>query len=471
MTTAHMSLSDAQYDETDALVARTSPYMTPIHPKLELSPSPPLELPAAKVSASPKSHACYDLETKCFKIRTTPGDAVLVSYLANGRNPDVVLAASNEIDDDDEDDYDDDDNDGYSTANDSTNGSRFKDEYNGAGAPRSQPRSGIASSELQHVATESLKAVAIDPAPFDSIPRLTAEISASTRQLSIRDDVPPKLLHPYPESAASPSTSAHSESYLRRSIITAPSSMGDGALPPLQMDSPKSDISARSLPSISAQLGDLKKLSTERPPYPESDICSPRSHSSVYPGSPPAGMPRLPPISASHASPPLSPHDSYPRNIGSPTSLSTPSSQYHFASSTNWPHRPNADYSSSGTGETPGTDHSASTPATSAASVADLMSLDNISNPMGPGYQCTEPGCNAPPFQTQYLLNSHANVHSSARPHYCPVPGCPRGETGKGFKRKNEMIRHGLVHDSPGYVCPFCPEREHKYPRPDNLQR
>jgi hypothetical protein len=40
-----------------------------------------------------------------------------------------------------------------------------------------------------------------------------------------------------------------------------------------------------------------------------------------------------------------------------------------------------------------------------------------------------------------------------------------------GFKRKNEMIRHGLVHDSPGYVCPFCPDREHKYPRPDNLQR
>jgi hypothetical protein len=33
------------------------------------------------------------------------------------------------------------------------------------------------------------------------------------------------------------------------------------------------------------------------------------------------------------------------------------------------------------------------------------------------------------------------------------------------------MIRHGLVHDSPGYVCPFCPLREHRYPRPDNLQR
>ncbi|KEQ85817.1 hypothetical protein M438DRAFT_344262 [Aureobasidium pullulans EXF-150] len=87
------------------------------------------------------------------------------------------------------------------------------------------------------------------------------------------------------------------------------------------------------------------------------------------------------------------------------------------------------------------------------------------------GFPCEYPGCTAPPFQTQYLLNSHANVHSSSRPHYCPVKGCPRGEGGKGFKRKNEMIRHGLVHDSPGYVCPFCPLREHKYPRPDNLQR
>ncbi|KAH8726817.1 hypothetical protein GQ44DRAFT_704854 [Phaeosphaeriaceae sp. PMI808] len=86
-------------------------------------------------------------------------------------------------------------------------------------------------------------------------------------------------------------------------------------------------------------------------------------------------------------------------------------------------------------------------------------------------FRCEFPGCNAIPFQTQYLLNSHTNVHSQSRPHYCPVASCPRAEGGKGFKRKNEMIRHGLVHQSPGYVCPFCPDREHKYPRPDNLQR
>lgn len=86
-------------------------------------------------------------------------------------------------------------------------------------------------------------------------------------------------------------------------------------------------------------------------------------------------------------------------------------------------------------------------------------------------YRCPFEGCTARPFQTQYLLNSHANVHSLERPHYCPVQGCPRSKAGQGFKRKNEMIRHGFVHRSPGYACPFCPDREHKYPRPDNLQR
>ncbi|KAF2209655.1 hypothetical protein CERZMDRAFT_46715 [Cercospora zeae-maydis SCOH1-5] len=90
--------------------------------------------------------------------------------------------------------------------------------------------------------------------------------------------------------------------------------------------------------------------------------------------------------------------------------------------------------------------------------------------PIG-GFKCDYPGCTAMPFQTQYLLSSHRNVHSQNRPHYCPVKDCPRSEGGKGFKRKNEMIRHGLVHNSPGYICPFCPDREHRYPRPDNLQR
>ncbi|OAP54614.1 hypothetical protein AYL99_11062 [Fonsecaea erecta] len=59
---------------------------------------------------------------------------------------------------------------------------------------------------------------------------------------------------------------------------------------------------------------------------------------------------------------------------------------------------------------------------------------------LGP-YKCTYEGCNAPPFSTQYLLNSHMNVHSNMRTHFCPVKDCPRGYGGLGFKRKNEMIR------------------------------
>ena len=99
------------------------------------------------------------------------------------------------------------------------------------------------------------------------------------------------------------------------------------------------------------------------------------------------------------------------------------------------------------------------------------MKIDGVTNPQIGGFQCTYPGCTAQPFQTQYLLHYHENVHSTNRPHYCSVKGCTRAEGGKGFKRKNEMIRHTLVHDSPGYVCPFCSDQDHKYPRPDNLQR
>ncbi|CAH0027648.1 unnamed protein product [Clonostachys rhizophaga] len=78
--------------------------------------------------------------------------------------------------------------------------------------------------------------------------------------------------------------------------------------------------------------------------------------------------------------------------------------------------------------------------------------------------------CTTLATKKQFLRHRHAVVHSSSRPHYCPHIGCPRGKGGKGFKQKNEMIRHGLIHDSPGYQCPFCPDPAPQYPRPDNLQ-
>ncbi|KAL2844370.1 hypothetical protein BJY01DRAFT_188919 [Aspergillus pseudoustus] len=64
-------------------------------------------------------------------------------------------------------------------------------------------------------------------------------------------------------------------------------------------------------------------------------------------------------------------------------------------------------------------------------------------------FECHHPRCPAAPFQSQYLLNSHSNVHLQDRPHFCQIEGCSRGPAGKGFKRKKDMIRHMRVHNYP----------------------
>jgi hypothetical protein len=235
---------------------------------------------------------------------------------------------------------------------------------------------------------------------------------------------------------------------------------GEG-LPPIQLNSPRQETNGQTLPSIRSQLGDIEQLGTNlvtgngrRPSRRD------------FHGSPPAPVPRLPSLQGHLASPipstesyrdPLSPSKSFSGPLQSPGFYYSPLNDLH--------RRP--DFAGSAA------EHGGSDPPSSSttASRRDRLSIDGIGIQTVGSYVCKVPGCTAAPFQTQYLLNSHANVHSSARPHYCPVPGCPRGQGGKGFKRKNEMIRHGLVHESPGYVCPFCPDREHKYPRPDNLQR
>ena len=82
----------------------------------------------------------------------------------------------------------------------------------------------------------------------------------------------------------------------------------------------------------------------------------------------------------------------------------------------------------------------ASNNSSTSESISVIDSLEPSARGSG-SYTCTFEGCTAEPFPTQYLLNSHMNIHSSTRPHFCPVRGCPRGIGGQGFKRKNEMIR------------------------------
>ncbi|KAJ4860112.1 hypothetical protein T069G_05100 [Trichoderma breve] len=390
-----MQLDSVTYDPDEVLSPGT-PQMKAVHPKLELTESPPPEIPSAQVSFSPPPLDGFPKSNRP-KIRPVSGDAVLVAYLGGGSHPEIAQAASHQaLPGADE---------GSFEFSDGEDDASQKSPSRDAKLPEADiiQRPDGAATALRAVAADALAA----GGHLSGEDKPSVDLSASTYQLSIHDDA-----------VSSPKREVKSPPLGGHLSMLSP-------LPPLQIDSPK----------------DL-----------------------------PGRVPRFSSMSTgSRASHPISPSESYQRSFPSPNSLPA-SSPDNFATNGSM-HRSPAEYpnnNASSNAHQPG--YTITSPV-NIASVADRMSIDGITNPQVGSYSCTYPGCTAPPFQTQYLLNSHANVHSSVRPHYCPVQGCPRAEGGKGFKRKNEMIRHGLVHDSPGYVCPFCADREHKYPRPDNLQR
>ncbi|KAL7929467.1 hypothetical protein V8C35DRAFT_194753 [Trichoderma chlorosporum] len=450
-----MQLDSVNFDPDEALSPGT-PQMTAVHPKLELEESPPPDIPRAQVSFSPPPLDGFPRSNRT-KIRPVSGDAVLVAYLGNGRHPEIAQEASHQaLPSADEGSFEfSEGEDDASQKSPSRNTNRPEDDI--------KQRPDVAATALRAVAADALAA----GGHYSAEDKPSVDLSASTNQLSIHDDA-----------VSSPKREGNSPLLGGRLKLLSP---GSGELPPLLVDSPKYDgMNGPSLPSIRTQLGatldDINHhLPTDMPtPNDNRDIPRYTIDVRVYSRSSPVGgtgVIRFSSISAgSRASHPISPSESIQRSLPSPNSLPA-SSPDNFASNGSM-HRSPAEFSSNNTPSSstlpPG--YTSASP-TTLASVADRMSIDGITNPQVGSYSCTYAGCTAPPFQTQYLLNSHANVHSSVRPHYCPVPGCPRAEGGKGFKRKNEMIRHGLVHDSPGYVCPFCADREHKYPRPDNLQR
>lgn len=456
MTTCASPAHDI-YDP-DAVIPRNSPLLVATKVNTVPTPSPPPDIPLVQVSSPPSPGSRKAKRRR--KVRPSQGDAVLIGIMDNGRRPEIATKAGQEaLPSDSEELSSSPDADSSTEDEDARSVTADFDADTGDARRKNETSRGL-SSDLKMLADNALAALALgdtksvsdDGRTPTSIPDTDTDVSrpvgsptsSTTRpQTAVRKDERP---HPVVPAPYSPS-SFYSP---RTASFASPtgSNVGHGELPPIQHASPRSESNgAISLPSLIDQLG------------PEA--LSPGSYQHSPPGQP-HGM-RLPSIS--HASPPISPDGMFPRSPHAP--LMPPSPYFPYPSS-GIPHRPSADFN----GSTP-SDHSVSTPATS-TSVADRMSIDGVafSNPAEIGqYVCKVEGCKAPPFQTQYLLSSHANVHSQARPHYCPVKGCPRSEGGKGFKRKNEMIRHGLVHDSPGYVCPFCPDREHKYPRPDNLQR
>nr|QEE04395.1 CELR1 [Humicola insolens] len=481
----------AVYDPDEGFL-RDSPPLQPLRPTLQPAQSPASSSSSSSSSSSQESD--NKDSTRRRRMKPSQGDAVLIGYLDSHRRERSAYFGDFGADEPDDDVEDDpgmredtetlDENWGSGDAS-TRQDSSAHSTGNSMAATRTDEGSDQASL-LKSLAATALAATA-ERAPQTAQPdagltRPVADHDASikpqpTRAMSISTMQPEPLVggrnapipSPYsPRSVHSPRESGATPSSYRTDLkspttsIRSTTTHSEG-LPPISPN--RFESNGQSLPSIRQQLGG------ELPPLTPGPVVgsSMRGPHPGFPASPPPAMqqrllpslgsPPLPPSTDPYRDNPLSPG-------GHPLAPSVTSPGFYYQQ--NGQQRRPPEFGSTSSETSSARPSSASPP----ASAFDRMSIDGITvQPTTGNYVCKYPGCTMPPFQTQYLLNSHAKVHSSERPHYCPVPGCPRGEGGKGFKRKNEMIRHGLVHASPGYVCPFCPDRDHKYPRPDNLQR
>jgi hypothetical protein len=308
---------------------------------------------------------------------------------------------------------------------------------------------------------------------------LTVMQNANSTQRSLHSAQPLKIVPATPESKAEGEDDSIATSpALAKFAISAAEANPDSTLPAMQKSPPRSTSThspdgIQSLPSLQTALGQIVDTPTiaETPnglsPFSQNPSQSPT-------------MTRSPYVTGNAGPSPGAYSQPSPASSKDMTSMSPPGYPSHSGHQTYWRNASKeGSFSTTSPVAVPGL-----APVTAYPTPKDIASPESATTPQalngplsanGPftssTFKCTHPGCTAQPFQTQYLLNSHANVHSSSRPHYCPVKSCARSFGGRGFKRKNEMIRHGLVHDSPGYVCPFCADQQHKYPRPDNLQR
>ncbi|KAL2201198.1 hypothetical protein P885DRAFT_25321 [Corynascus similis CBS 632.67] len=481
------------YESDDGLL-RDSPPLEPIRPKLQLSPSPVPTLSSS--SAGSASDPGDKRSSRRRAPKPSQGDVILISTLDNHRHEAAAYTITWTSETEDAEDLEDPDiheesmsrrdiSPGEQPARtDRDRGKPTKANAKEAANPRSPSEEDIGAFDLKSLAAGALAAVTepqqqpdAGPTPpiteNDVVGERAHSTSAPGMTIHARREVPrhqeqngpPPMPSPYsPQSMYSPresgTTPLSSKMDMRSPTASIHSSTHSDGLPPIY-NSPRHDTNGQTLPSIRSQLGDVARLAGN---YAAGNGMRTPHH--AFPGSPPATKPRLPSLHSQVGSPPMPLSDPYRDPLSPSHSLPPTAPSPYFYPQANGLHR-QREYASNSP-EAVGSHQSVSPPA---GSGLDRMSIDSMAIQTVGSYVCQVPGCNAPPFQTQYLLNSHANVHSSARPHYCPVPGCPRGEGGKGFKRKNEMIRHGLVHESPGYICPFCPDRDHRYPRPDNLQR
>jgi hypothetical protein len=257
-------------------------------------------------------------------------------------------------------------------------------------------------------------------------------------------DVKPPPLRPPPINIPTPPTPYQSdpdqlEDSLAKSPalarFTIPRLHGDplNTLPAMQMSPPRSSTTSspelkQTLPSLEAALSEAgTPYSASSPPVSRP---SPGQTTSFTPNSAMSAPPL--PLWRTHTS------GSTPSDyvVSASGSMSTPTSSIVNQS----PAASHPTPTSISSDQPPRVESSAEYMISPDGETQDINGIVGIPN--GTVYKCDMPDCTAAPFQTQYLLNSHMNVHSDTRPHFCQVPGCARGPGGQGFKRKNEMIRY-----------------------------
>lgn len=380
--------------ERDALVC-DSPKMEPRRPNLEPSPSPPpYDIPRSQVSppSSPQNQTGRPLARQKSGPVPAQGDAVLISFLDNGRRPDLArLAATEGLPSDDEDDEP---PKGVAVVEDSR--AQLNSQAQLAALAAGALNLGVKQEPA--VPTEPAVDTFVVPLPVErnGFPMANGKETSQSELLESHLSSPPAV------------NGSH--------VSPLPAIKTNDELAPIQQPSPKSDKMNGNvtLPSISSTLGalgglDLKQLAeaaTNITTSKTSDNELRMEHRHSFSQSPPGPPPLFSTLHHSsvsgNVSPPMSPNESFRRELPSPSrrSISTTASpQYTFGHQFRRPST-QADTTSpySSTADTPSTSTDQSTPG---SIPIDRMSIDGITNPQVGGFQCTYPSCNAAPFQTQ----------------------------------------------------------------------
>lgn len=404
MSTLHNINADV-YDPEDVGL-RDSPLLMQMSVNLCPSPSPEPLIPLPPVSPESSPDPEHRKTKTRPKYRPSPGDAVLISFLADGKHVDIArdageqpLASDNEIEE-------------------STRGvddiimmDKMEkvaeieiEEIEDLMEEKEEEKEKEAEKETMDLTALAAGAVGIllETERTSSKPAQCSppKIEEAKREVSkIREAMETvKASMPFINKVLYVDTrDTLSESMVKHEIVASPTE----ALPPMRQQSPKSAQSNGSshitLPSISESIGDINRL----PP-----VQSESPFAQSPPGMAPPRFGIVP--NNGHGSPPelKSPGDSYRRELPSP-GRSSFSSYYRRPSLIDGSQFSSPiDYSGSSV-ETPSTDQSGSTPATIAI---DRMSIDGITNPQIGGYQCTYSACNAAPFQTQVFLTAYLSI-------------------------------------------------------------